>query len=188
MILEKTINKSNNAFLISRIRKSLVGKVVVYGLTIALKFGGIYSLIGCNDKSGFVKSDVVKVIFDNVWVNSKIADTPEKRAKGLMFHNKLSEREGMLFVYESEGIYKFWMKNVFFPIDIIWIDSNLSVVYVKKNAPPCTTVQCQIYTPPVTAKYVLEVMAYFTEKYEIKVGDHAKIIWQSDQGIEEKDG
>ena len=94
-----------------------------------------------------------------------------------MFHNKLSEKEGMLFVYESEGIYKFWMKNVFFPIDIIWIDSNLSVVYIKKNVPPCSKVQCQTYTPPVTSKYVLEVMANFTEKYEIKVGNQAEIVW-----------
>ena len=177
MSLEERINKSKSSFFISRIRESLVGKAVVYGLATTLKFGGAYALIGCDDESGFVKSDVVRVIFNNVLVNSEIVATPNEMARGLMFHNKLSEKEGMLFVYDSEGIYKFWMKNVFFPIDIIWIDSNLSVVYIKRNAPPCTTVQCQIYTPPVTAKYVLEVMANFTEKYEIKIGDHAEIIW-----------
>jgi uncharacterized membrane protein (UPF0127 family) len=175
--LEAMINKSGNYFFINRNRKSLMGKIVVYGLTTILKFGGGYALIGCDDENRLEKNDVVRVVFDNVRVNSKVADTPEKKAKGLMFHNKLRENEGMLFIYDSEGVHKFWMKNVFFPIDIIWIDSSLTVVYIKKNAPPCTTVQCQIYTPPVTAKYVLEVMANFTEKYEIKVGDQAEIVW-----------
>jgi uncharacterized membrane protein (UPF0127 family) len=176
MSLEERINKSQNSFFI-RIKKSLVGKAVVYGLATTLKFGGGYVLIGCHDENNFVKTDVVRVIFDNVWVNSEIVDTPEERARGLMFHHTLSEKEGILFIYDSEGIYKFWMKNVFFPIDILWFDSDLSIVYIKRNAPPCTTVRCQIYTPPVTAKYVLEVMANFTAKYEIKVGDRAEIIW-----------
>ena len=81
----------------------------------------------------------------------------------------------VLMKMSLDTAHKFWMKNVFFPIDIIWIDSNLSIVYIERNAPPCTTARCQIYTSPVTAKYVLEVMANFTEKYNIKVGDHVKI-------------
>ena len=184
MNLEGRVNKSKNSFF-SRIGKSLVGKAVVYGLATTLTFGSGYALIGCDDETKYVKYNVGRVIFDNVWVNSEIVDTPEERERGLMFHRKLKEKEGMLFIFDSEGIYKFWMKNVFFPIDIIWIDSSLSIVYIKRNALPCTTVRCQIYTPSVNAKYVLEVMANFTEKYNIKVGEHVKIIGRGAKTIKE---
>ncbi len=175
MSLEENISEDKNYFF-NTIRKSFAWKIAAYGLATTLTFGSGYGLIGCDDETKYVKYNVGRVIFDNVWVNSEIVDTPEERERGLMFHRKLTEKESMLFIFDSEGIYKFWMQNVFFPIDIIWIDSSLSIVYIKKNAPPCTRKRCPTYTPPVNAKYVLEVMANFTEKYNIKVGDHVKIM------------
>ncbi|UCD83917.1 MAG: DUF192 domain-containing protein [Deltaproteobacteria bacterium] len=159
----------------SRIRKALLKEAFVYGSAIALTFGIGYVLVGCDDEGRYLGGDGGKVIFDNVWVNSKIVDTPKEKARGLMFHPKLTEKESMLFVYDSEGIYNFWMKNVYSPIDIIWIDSNFSIVHIKRNAPPCIKTRCQIYSPPVTAKYVLEVTANFTEKHNVNVGDRVKI-------------
>ena len=101
MNLEGRVNKSKNSFF-SRIGKSLVGKAVVYGLATTLTFGSGYALIGCDNKTKYVKYNVGRVIFDNVWVNSEIVDTPEERERGLMFHRKLKEKEGMLFIFDSE--------------------------------------------------------------------------------------
>ena len=161
----------------NRIREALFKKAFIYGFATTVTLGSGYVLIGCDDESRYAGGDGGKVIFDNIWVNSEIVNTPEGRARGLMFHPKLTEKESMLFVYDSEGIYNFWMKNVYFPIDIIWIDSNFSIVHIIRNVPPCTKTRCQIYTPPVTARYVLEVTADFTEKYDIKAGDRVKILF-----------
>ena len=59
------------------------------------------------------------------------------RLKGLSIKNTLNESEGMLFPFDTPGEYSFWMKDMKFPIDIIWIDSNYKIVYIEKNLQPC---------------------------------------------------
>lgn len=69
----------------------------------------------------------------------KVADTGKKRSQGLMYIENLPKNEGMLFVFEKSGIYPFWMKNTKIPLDIIWLNSDKQVVYIKENASPCAT-------------------------------------------------
>ena len=45
----------------------------------------------------------------------------------------LAQDSGMLFVFEKEGIYNFWMKNTLIPLDIIWIDGNNKIIFIKEN-------------------------------------------------------
>jgi len=99
--------------------------------------------------------------------NVTIADTSEKRERGLMFVDKMLENEGMLFIFEQKGIYPFWMKNTLIPLDIIWLDENQNVVFVKENAQPCKAESCESFVPNATAKYVLEINAGLTNKLNI---------------------
>lgn len=105
----------------------------------------------------------------NTEVRAEIADTIIKRTKGLMFRKSLPENEGMLFVFDKEDYHGFWMMNMSFPIDIIWINKDKKVVDILKDAQPCGLI-CSTHKPKEKTMYVLEVNANFTEKHGIKVG------------------
>jgi len=113
-----------------------------------------------------------RVCFKDACFEVELARTEEERAKGLMFRKELEENKGMLFVFEKEGIYPFWMKNTFLPLDIIWIDKDFRVVYISKNTPPCEgSLPCPSINPGKTAKYVLEINGGIAEKIGLGVGD-----------------
>ncbi len=91
----------------------------------------------------------------------EVVSTPEARSNGLQYREYLESDAGMLFVFEKSDIYDFWMPNLNFPLDIVWIAEDLSVVDIK-TVPPCTEPimqNCPAYTPDGKAKYVLEVNA-----------------------------
>ena len=110
------------------------------------------------------------VCFSTACISAEIADTPEERDRGLMFRTELAEDRGMLFIFETEGLYSFWMKNTLIPLDMIWIGQNFSIVHIE-HAVPCTTEPCEFYTPNTPAKYVVEVVSGFVDAHNVKVGD-----------------
>lgn len=114
-----------------------------------------------------------RVCFDNACFNVEVVDTPETRAQGLMFREYLPEDEGMLFIFEEEDVYPFWMKNTLIPLDMIWINSDWTVVYVARDVQPCEEDPCPSINPWVPALYVLEVNAGLAEKYDVRVGSNA---------------
>ena len=100
-----------------------------------------------------------------------VAKTEKDHMIGLSNRRSLDENTGMLFVFEEKGPYSFWMKNMQFPIDIIFID-NTKVVDIKKNAQPQKEDEANltIYTPSSPANYVLEVKAGVADTYKITNG------------------
>lgn len=110
------------------------------------------------------------VFFDNdVMFKVELAKTPAEQAKGLMYRAELPEDHGMLFFFERDAPRTFWMKNTLIPLDMIFINSELKVVEVKANVPPCREDPCPTY-PSVPAMYVLEINGGLAEKKGIKVG------------------
>ena len=118
----------------------------------------------------------------DVSVRAEVVDTAVDRQQGLMFRENLPQGQGMLFVFEDEGRYGFWMKNMKFPIDIIWIDKEKRVVDIKPNLSPCQEVResfaggdreksCEIFEPRAKALYALEVEAGFCRRNKIEIGD-----------------
>ena len=98
----------------------------------------------------------------------------KSRARGLSGRESLGERAGMLFVFESEDKHSFWMKDMNFSIDIIWMNEDLEVVHMEKSVSPDT--YPQIFIPKENAKYVLEVLAGFSEKVNLKIGQKAQFL------------
>ncbi|MDY6930561.1 MAG: DUF192 domain-containing protein [Halobacteriota archaeon] len=123
---------------------------------------------GCLDDSD---SDIVEVKIGGSVVYAEVADSSPERNLGLMYRGQLNETEGMLFVFDSERNLSFWMMNMEIPIDMIWLDSNLSIVHIKDNLPPCKGDDCPKYYAPSKAMYVLEVSANFTKRNNVQVGD-----------------
>ncbi|HYD90647.1 MAG TPA: DUF192 domain-containing protein, partial [Flavobacterium sp.] len=106
-------------------------------------------------------------------INVKLAATPEERERGLSGSEKLQEDEGLLFVFDEPGEYVFWMKDMNFAIDIIWIleseTGDKRIAYIKKDAKPDS--YPETFGDGVIAKYVLEVNSGFSEKNNLKKGD-----------------
>jgi uncharacterized membrane protein (UPF0127 family) len=107
----------------------------------------------------------------------ELALTKEEQAQGLSGRNELRETEGMLFIFPQSGKYNFWMKDMNFPIDMIWVGEDMKVIYIKKDARPES--YPEMYGPAKgeqDAKYVLEVVSGFSEKNNLKEGDRIKKI------------
>jgi len=107
---------------------------------------------------------------DGYCVNLEIKDTPEERTLGLMFRDNLDEKDAMLFVFEQPGQYKYWMKNMKIPIDIIFLNENKEIVTIHKRVEPCTEEPCDLYDPDEPALYVIEVKAGFSERHNLAPG------------------
>lgn len=115
--------------------------------------------------------DKLQVKIKNITLIADIAKTPDQQSKGLSIKNFLNENEGMLFPFKSPGKYSFWMNGMKFPIDIIWINTNNTIVHIEKNLSPCLMFFiCPSYTPDKDSLYVLEVAANFTNKYDVSIG------------------
>ncbi|MCD6482714.1 MAG: DUF192 domain-containing protein [Candidatus Aenigmarchaeota archaeon] len=115
----------------------------------------------------------ITIRIGNKTIKAEIADTPAKMMIGLMKKDNITFDEGMIFIFEREGYPGFWMLNMSFPIDIIWIDKDRKIVDITRNAKPCI-LNCTIYKPKEKVLYVLEVKAGFVDKYKIKEGMEVK--------------
>ena len=118
--------------------------------------------------------NIAVVEINNYKVIVEIADTPASRRKGLGGREKLEKGRGMLFVFDEPDIYPFWMKDMRFPIDIIWILDD-KVVEIWEDAPPPTGSKIPRYIPKNKANFVLEIPAGEAERYNIKIGDRVNL-------------
>jgi predicted secreted protein with PEFG-CTERM motif len=118
----------------------------------------------------------------NVTLSIEIASTPATMEKGLMFHEPLSFNQGMLFVFNPPQVATMWMKNMQFPIDMIWFDSNGNILHIEKSLPPCTgpDSSCTVYDGNSQhTSYVLEVASGFVDHYGI--GNLSRFVINSTQ-------
>lgn len=107
----------------------------------------------------------------------EIARTKEQIDKGLSHRSSLGASEGMLFIFDHNAHFKFWMKGMRFPIDMIWIGEDRAIVHITANVPLPTIFRRPVfYSPPVAARYVLEVNADFARTHGVKVGDRAEFV------------
>ena len=119
-----------------------------------------------------------KVTVKGFELNADVPTTNELMSKGLAVKNQLKENEAMLFVYEKPGKYSFWMKDMKFPIDIMWIGSNGKIVHIEENLEPCPLAPiCPSYSPSADSQYVLETLAGFTQRHNISIGTNIDLSW-----------
>jgi len=103
----------------------------------------------------------------------EMADTPAEHYRGLSNRKSLCEDCGMLFEFNNKKIRTFVMRDMNFPLDIIWIDDNI-VIGVSKNLQPEGSGYKNYYKSPAPVDYVLEVNAGFADGEGIEVGDEVK--------------
>lgn len=105
-------------------------------------------------------------------VQAEIADTPQKRAAGLMYRDHLKKDHGMMFFFDQAQEWTFWMKNTLIPLDLIWMDEKKRVIHIERNVPICTRTDdsCPQYRPNDGAMYVLEIAAGTVDGLKIEKG------------------
>ena len=105
-------------------------------------------------------------------IDLEIADNDYERQLGLMNRNEMKENQGMLFIFPAQGNQSFWMRNTLISLDMIFVNDQKQIVTIHKNT---KILSDQSYPASQPAIYVVEVLAGYTDKHNILVGD--KIDW-----------
>ena len=121
--------------------------------------------------------DLVQVLLPGgVIINAELADTPKKRAEGLMYRDYLPRDRGMLFTFGQAQLWTFWMKNTKIPLDIIWMNEKKQIIHIAQHVPICTRTDdsCPQYQPNAPATYVLELGAGEAQRLKLEKGMSVK--------------
>ena len=151
--------------------KFLLLTAVIIAVTLA-----VYVFIN----SSFSVYDNVDKNYTQIKINDKviwaeIVDTPELREKGLSGRKNLDTDEGLLFIFEEKEIYPFWMKDMNFPLDMIWIEDD-KIIDISKNVPmPEADKSLPLFQPQSAVNKVLEVNAGYCDANNVKIGDIIEI-------------
>jgi hypothetical protein len=151
-------------------------KIIIFFVVVGIIVGGIYFLMQNLPPLISSKSGISKVCFYQDYercFSVELARTSTERKNGLMLRESLDDNSGMLFIFDRDGIYPMWMKNMEIPLDLIWMDKDGKVVFIKENAQPCGEGECQNITPNSRAYYVLEINAGLVRAYRLEVGSTA---------------
>lgn len=110
---------------------------------------------------------------------AEISEAPEERIRGLSGRESIPVHGGMLFLFDEPGNYAIWMKDMRFPIDIIWIRDG-RVAHIVKNAPApdpgIPDARLSVYRSDAPADAILEIRAGTVDRLGIKIADLAEII------------
>ena len=106
-------------------------------------------------------------------VKVEIARSDPERQRGLMYRQKLDGGRGMIFLFEHPEPLKFWMKNTYIPLDMIFIGADKHVVYVEENAEPLTL---QSRGPDEDTQFVLEVPGGWSRAHGVERGVAVKFV------------
>jgi len=126
----------------------------------------------------YLKPFGISTVKKNLTVGSQtfevgIADSAISRAQGLSGKPFLGENEGLFFIFSSPGNNGFWMKDMNFPIDIVWINGG-KVIGFSENLQPQpgkSIFSLPVYYPPGAVDRVLEINAGAVAKYGLREGD-----------------
>ena len=130
--------------------------------TLAFVLIGSVASAACGKDTVWLRGDWGQIRF-----SIELADTPEERARGLMFRDAMPGQHGMLFVYEAPQSAVFWMKNTLIPLDMIFVDRTGVVKHVHHRAIPGDLTPIDggrdVYA-------VLEINGGLAQRYGISVG------------------
>lgn len=157
------------------IRGLLLAVAAIGGFVVVAQLITQPAELGMRDRSAEMNTgagtstETIEVRLAGQAIEADVMRSAQERSRGLSGREKLSDDSGMLFVFPVDGQHSFWMKDMNFPIDIIWIDRSKRVVHVKNNAQPSSYPRS--FRPEHDARYVLEVAAGFARRHKIERGE-----------------
>lgn len=152
----------------------MVAALVIFGRGLTTgQFAGV-SPRPESTKSAVKQKGTTDVTIGDLKISAEVADTADERKKGLSNRDELAIEAGMLFVFDESGSYAIWMKDMRFPIDIIWVDESKRIVDIAESAVPepgKKDEELKRYRPRPQAKYILEINAGLSKLYNLQIGD-----------------
>lgn len=176
-------NKQNTTPYVSKevrpFRYALVRNSLLAGVCVALFFSSMQGfrcfmtkVCGHIVVDKFVRSDMT-VLMPKGALTVEVANTRASRELGLSGRNGMRDDEGLLFIFETPGRYGFWMKDMTFSLDIVWINQNGIVVSIERNVDPDS--YPKHFINQADATYVLEINAGMAEKFGLYLGSKVKL-------------
>ena len=149
-------------------------------LTLSLTLLGIWpaSQLAYGQTGSFSKNGLGTIVTPNgTTIFVEIADSPDKRVKGLMLRPSMATDRGMLFLFPELGDRIFWMKNTLISLDILWLNESGEIIHLESHIPICTRKDdgCPRYRSPHKSLQVLELNGGIAEKLNLTVGKQLKI-------------
>lgn len=139
------------------------------------------SLISCGEESGESSIETPEITFEKEGemylikqedtiqqLDIELAESPYEQETGLMYRESMEDQQGMLFIYEREAVRNFYMKNTYIPLDLIFYDSDSTIVHIHENARPLDETTIPSNEP---AQFILEVNAGKAEEWGLETGD-----------------
>lgn len=150
-----------------RTRFILLILVVVFGLWYAYERQVDIPL------SEFFISKTTIIHIGEVPLEVEVADTEEERTLGLSGRDSLGDIDGLLFIFDEPGFHGVWMRDMRFPIDVIWIGEDLRIVDITRGLAPES--YPRIFEPDQPAKYALETDLILIDTFGISVGNQVRL-------------
>jgi hypothetical protein len=177
-----TKHKNSSSASVATKKSTVIRNILLVLLCGALFFSSMYGFRCLVTKvcdsvivDKFVRSDMT-ILMPKGAITAELANTKASRELGLSGRHTMNDDEGMLFAFDVPGRYGFWMKDMDFPLDIIWINENGIVVSVERNLTPETyTSSKQIFMNQADASYVLEINAGLAERFGLYLGSKVKM-------------
>lgn len=164
-----------------KVLPTLVRNFIIIIAVIVLFFSSMYGVRCLSTKvcdsivvDKFVRHDFT-VLMPKGALQVEVADTNASRELGLSGRKKMGNDEGLIFIFDVPGRYGFWMKDMSFPLDIMWINQNGIVVNIERNVTPESYKEKKTYINQADASYVLEINAGQAEKFGLYLGSKIKI-------------
>ncbi len=142
----------------TKLARRLVASAVIIFAALSVLFFAIKS-----------QNELPSVMVGDIVIAVEIAKSSQEKQKGLCCRDSLPENQGMLFVYDMPGNYRFWMKDTRIPLDMYWISSEKKIVHIEENVQPESYKKS--FGTDVPSQYVLETNAGFAKQHNIRVGD-----------------
>ena len=118
----------------------------------------------------FGDRDVHTIYLGATALEVSVADEHSERVQGLSGVKELDNFEAKLFIFDNDGKHAIWMKDMLFPLDILWINKDLGIIHIEENVLP-ETYPNQVFAPPVDARFVLELNAYYVRSIGVELGE-----------------
>lgn len=153
-----------------KMKKRKIANAIIFLLIVACVVAGVLLFFGTRN------GDIYETPFVNIngrTISVDLAETPEAQRRGLSGRETLDGDAGMLFLFPEKQITGFWMKEMRFPIDIVWISEG-EIIGIEKNIDPqigAREEDLKIYFPPFAVDAVLEISAGKADEWGIIVGD-----------------
>ena len=151
--------------------KDILIVFLIWAVVIIAAFFALRKVVSPTFGESAIESRTIQISGEDVKVS--VANTLEARKMGLSGRNELGKHDGMLFVFDTAARYGFWMKDMRFPIDILWLSDDGKVLEMRENVRPAT--YPEVFTSNVPARYVLELPAWFVRDNNVAIGDIVKL-------------